>query len=91
MSTQELPEDSFLAILMKIVEEQDEELQAKFFTGTKEELIDAFNKGVAAAKKRHPQASNPYKETAVVAYSPNLAWNEGWMSVSININNLLKL
>ena len=88
---QELPEDSFLAILMKIVEEQDEDLQSKFFTCTKEELIDAFNKGVAAAKKRHPQSANPFKETAVTAYSPNIAWNEGWMSVSININKLLNL
>ncbi len=86
-----LPEDSFLAILLNVVAEQDEELQAKFFTATKAELIAAYHQGVAAGKKKHPQSANPYKEVTTTAYSPNLAWNEGWMSVNLNISNLLNL
>ena len=86
----ELPPDSFLAILFGVLDKQDDSLKEQFFSCSREELINAFHEGCEAATKKYPQVANPYSEASETAYSTQLAWNEGWMSVTLASGKMLE-
>ena len=86
----ELSPDSFLAILFNVLAEQDEDIRNAFFTCPKEELIKAYNLGKEAGEKKFPQSANPFKPESETAYSPYLAWSEGWMNTQLDIGKLLQ-
>ena len=90
METNSLPPDSFLAILLNVVETQTPELLPELFSGTKEELTKAYNEGIEAGKKKYPQVSNPYPAADSAAFSPQMAWDEGWLSIQLNNVQMFK-
>jgi hypothetical protein len=90
MEINNLPPDSFLAILLNVVETQIPELLPELFSGTKEELTKAYNDGVEAGKKKYPQVSNPYPVGSGAVFSSQMAWDEGWLSIQLNNVQMFK-
>ena len=89
MSSFELPQDSFLASFLLVLDQQDNVLQHELLHDTREDLILAFSEGSIASNANFPMTTNPYEECDGVAYSKNLAWNEGWAYAKLSSGKLL--
>jgi len=82
-----LPEPMF-KLLLKTLENESAEVKAMFFADSEEDMLKAYQEGVAARKNKLPLSANPYPKVAGQEndngmYSKNLCWSEGFMQAFI--------
>lgn len=87
--TNPLSSTSFLDTLLEVLKDQPAEIRDLFLTTSEEDLRKAYNEGVEAARRKHPNSANPYPMDEEQAFSPWVAWNEGWMNGQLNLSELL--